>query len=349
MFPPVHDAVLTNNPDFANLYNKLTKAILNPDGSTKEDPSAKEREHVQEELKAYRLKAAKQHLITRTIATLSPPEQSSTANRRIARPSGRPQAQAQPQQAPKPSLPEPLLDLLLILPPLLNPAEPLPQDSLSLLLSSPPLSDLESLLPDLTNLISSALRSSALDLARIAHPSTNPSYLHRHVASLSQTLTTLTDLSAASTASLHSARILTLTALTALLHDYTTALGFLLRVLEAKHGVVARSLELRASSAVLQAQRTELDAEIGRWALRRDIYTPEAISALRNYASHLRDAKVRAEERLRGLAAELGEYGVGVDGGEGKEKTMKEMARVYRDMMRQVADAEGDLDRLERA
>lgn len=112
---------------------------------------------------------------------------------------------------------------------------------------------------------------------------------------------------------------------------------------------MARSLELRASSAVLQAQRSELNAETARWALRREIYTPEAISALRNYASHLRDAKVRAEERLRGLAAELGEYGVGVDGGEGKEKTMKEMARVYREMMRQVADAEGDLDRLERA
>lgn len=47
-FPPVDDAVLQNNPDFSNLYNKLTNVILNPDGSTKEDPAAKERAIVRE-------------------------------------------------------------------------------------------------------------------------------------------------------------------------------------------------------------------------------------------------------------------------------------------------------------
>lgn len=47
-FPPVDDAVLQNNPDFSNLYNKLTNVILNPDGSTKEDPAAKERAAVRE-------------------------------------------------------------------------------------------------------------------------------------------------------------------------------------------------------------------------------------------------------------------------------------------------------------
>lgn len=48
MFPPVEDSVLQNNPDFANLYNKLTNLVLNPDGSTKEDPRAKERAAVRE-------------------------------------------------------------------------------------------------------------------------------------------------------------------------------------------------------------------------------------------------------------------------------------------------------------
>lgn len=48
MFPPVGDSVLQNNPDFANLYNKLTDLVLNPDGSTKEDPRAKERAAVRE-------------------------------------------------------------------------------------------------------------------------------------------------------------------------------------------------------------------------------------------------------------------------------------------------------------
>ena len=48
MFPPVEGSVLQQNPDFANLYNKLTKVILNPDGSTKEDPAAKQRAAVRE-------------------------------------------------------------------------------------------------------------------------------------------------------------------------------------------------------------------------------------------------------------------------------------------------------------
>lgn len=48
MFPPVEDSVLQNNPDFANLYSKLTNLVLNPDGSTKEDPRAKERAAVRE-------------------------------------------------------------------------------------------------------------------------------------------------------------------------------------------------------------------------------------------------------------------------------------------------------------
>lgn len=48
MFPPIDDAVLENNPDFANLYKTLTTVILNPNGSTKEDAGAKEREAVRE-------------------------------------------------------------------------------------------------------------------------------------------------------------------------------------------------------------------------------------------------------------------------------------------------------------
>lgn len=48
MFPPVEDSVLQNNPDFANLYKKLTNVVLNPDGSTQNDPRAKERASVRE-------------------------------------------------------------------------------------------------------------------------------------------------------------------------------------------------------------------------------------------------------------------------------------------------------------
>ena len=57
---------------------------------------------------------------------------------------------------------------------------------------------------------------------------------------------------------------------------------------------------------------------------------------------------IRTEEKLRGLRLELSDYGVGIEGGEGKERTMREMARVWRDMGRQMKDTKGDLDRLQR-
>jgi hypothetical protein len=48
MLPPIDEAVLQNNPEFAGLYSKLTTSVFNPDGSTKNPPAAKERRMVSE-------------------------------------------------------------------------------------------------------------------------------------------------------------------------------------------------------------------------------------------------------------------------------------------------------------
>ena len=140
----------------------------------------------------------------------------------------------------------------------------------------------------------------------------------------------------------------TLTALTALLDTYARCLARLLRALEAKHGVVARSLDLRAADVSLRAQHGLAAVETALHTTRGEVYTPEAAVALKNYASHLRDAKARTGERIRGLTAELADYGVGVKGGEAKERTMREMARVYRERGRQMEDARGDIHRLQK-
>jgi len=141
-----------------------------------------------------------------------------------------------------------------------------------------------------------------------------------------------------------------------LLQEQTTVLSQLLRSLEAKHGPIARSLEFRATEASLTAQRQEAEAETALWLARRDTYTPEAARALANYASHLRDAKARLSEAIHSLKGELEAYGVDPDQGStgdgakgGKEKVMREMARVYRDMNRQLEEVRRDLDRLGRA
>lgn len=387
MLPPVEDAVLQSNPQFAALYSTLTTTILNWDGSTKNHPAAKERAAVREvcvlvlrlspqpfeaasreasgfladrlctsqELNDYRLKAAKQQLLAHAISTANP---RSLQVKHVSAPSLARRAKPQPKaQTPSPAaeLPAPLLDLLLLLPPLLATPATLPRDSIALLLSSPPFSDFPTHLPQLATLVSNALHSSAVHLARIANPSTNPSYVHRSIPALPGHATSLATTIADRKAELTRARLAAAASLASLLQEQTAVLSQLLRALEAKHGPIARSLEFRAGEAALTAQRQQAEAETALWAARRDVYTPEAARALANYAGHLRDARARLAEAMHTLRAELAAYGVvdhvgGEDGGNGdKERVMREMARVYREMARQVEDVREDLERLGKA
>jgi hypothetical protein len=198
--------------------------------------------------------------------------------------------------------------LILILPSFLDTVDTLPHDSIALLLSSPPLSDFEALLPDLADLISSNLHASALGLARLAHPATNPTYLHRYVASLPKDFANLNASLAAAEETLKTARIRTITSLTNLLQLFSECLTCLVRTLEAKHGVIARSLELRASDISLDAQRAEKQAEQTMLKLRKEVYTPESISALQHYVTHLKDANTRVAEKVRNLQVDLEAY-----------------------------------------
>ncbi|KAK3906155.1 hypothetical protein C8A05DRAFT_12108 [Staphylotrichum tortipilum] len=359
MIPPVDDGVLQANPDFAVLYAKLTTSVLNPDGSTKNQPSTKERRAVAEELNEYRLKTAKQHLLTDAISNLSPQAQQP---KHAPAPSltRRPRPPPQPQAASSSTeLPAPLRDLFLLLPPLLTAPSELPPESTALLLSNPPLCDLPSHVPQLATLVSASLHASAVHLARIANPSTNPSYVHRSIPALSTHAASLASTIAERKVELTQARLAAATELTTLLQAQAAVLSQLLRALEAKHGPIARSLEFRATEAALTAQRQEAEAETALWLARREVCPPEAARALANYANHLRDAKGRLNEAMQTLRGELEAYGVvGAGGGDtdadgarvsSKEKVMREMARVYRDMSKQVEEVRGDLERLGRA
>ncbi|EJT79440.1 hypothetical protein GGTG_04524 [Gaeumannomyces tritici R3-111a-1] len=284
MLPPIDDAVLQSNPEFATLYNTLTTAVLNDDGSTMNDPSSKERDATREE-------DGNKHIIR------SPLIQPIQHEHRPAPPA----PHRPPPPPPTPRLP----------PDRPGPPTPLDAATLDLLLTSPPLSDLPALLPHLWPLLSASLQTSALSLARHAHPSTNPSYLHRHLPTLGPSI-------ASSTAALSASK-----------RDLTRA-----------------RLDAAAAVADLQA----------------DVYSPDASAALAAYAAHLRDSRVRLAEGCRSRLAELAEYGVvvpeeGDDGGGGgdeqnvsaKERTMREMARVFGEMEREMEDIQRDLERLGRA
>ncbi|PHH91624.1 hypothetical protein CDD83_10968 [Cordyceps sp. RAO-2017] len=342
MLPPVDDEVLRDNPDFAKLYTTLTTAILNPDGSTRHDPAAEDRAAMREELDKRRLLAAQQHLLERAIATasLSDPKP----------PLRTPPGEARPGRRELPGaaeLPEALLDLLLVLPPLLDTTCALPLESVEMLLSSPPLSEFESLLPDLAALASANLHSSALSLVRLMHPTTNASYLHRHIPSLPKDYSDLLASVSATRQTVLTARLRTLASLTQLLQSYTQSLSHLVRCLEAKHGVVARSVELRAEDVSLRAQRTDTDAANVVHTITKELYSPQAMAALRCYADHLRDAKQRTAEQVSSLQAQLDEYGMDAAGEGTGDPAMREMAKAYRDVSRQIDEVTQDLKRLE--
>ncbi|CAN8103879.1 unnamed protein product [Discula destructiva] len=342
MLPPVEDSVLQNNPDFAALYGTLTTAILNPDGTTKDDHSraAKEREGVRKELDAHRLTAAKQHLLAQAIAAAVPPEPSTSASAKRAK-----------QDISPAALPDELVDLMLLLPPLLTSAEELPPETLSLLLSSPPFSSLDVLVPDLASLVSSNLQASAVQLARAANPTANASFLHRHIPTLPVQISTLSSTASQRATALVDARLATANSLVELLKQHCQALSLIIRALEAKHGGVARSLELRGADVALEAQRGAIDAESALWMARRDLYSPEVREALQNYADHVKDGQRRLKEAVRMAKMELGEYGVepeddGTSGDVIKERRLREVARAYRDVRRQIDEAQRDLERL---
>ncbi|CAK7262602.1 hypothetical protein SEPCBS57363_000150 [Sporothrix epigloea] len=375
MIPPVEEAVLRNNPDFAKLYATLTTVVLNPDGSTKTDAGAKERAGIRENARSARLRAAKNHLLEQAVtatAALPPVEAASAAaDSRLAGAAARRAARSTLRPAlvppPKPSndLPPDLMDLLQLLPPLMQlantPSAPsLSAEDMELLLTSPPFTSLPEHLPRLAGLVSENLQAAARGLARVANPATNSSYLHRAIPGLPAQVAALQQAILDTRLKLAAARHATATALLDLLDQHAAALSSFIRTLEAKHGPVARSLELRAAEVALDAQSAELDANATLAAAQRVVYPPEASAALRNYASHLRDSKRRLDETLRERKSLLRDYGIDVDAlkvddedmetgqpRNDKARTMREMARVYREMGQQVEGVKGDLVRLQ--
>ncbi|KAI1112965.1 hypothetical protein F5Y14DRAFT_237714 [Nemania sp. NC0429] len=388
MLLPIDDSVLQSNPRFEKLYNTITTSILNPDGSTKIDPCAKQRDAVRQELKAYRLKAARVQLLRAALSTAIPQQQQQQQQHhhhqlpRLGQHEKGDGDEAEQQQQkrghvqhrrtksrpqpPTPSLPPDLTELLILLPPFLNNASTLLPSSVTLLLASPPFTSLPALFPQIVDIVSARLTAQAKALARVLSPTTNPSYVHRVIPSLPSIASTLAADLAALRLKLSRARLATTTALTRHLHRHTEALAVLLRALEAKHGPVSASSELRALDARQEAQAWALASEALLWETRRQAYPPEARAALANYRQHLRDAGRRLEDGARVREAELADYGVDVGSrrrdsrlpgrerrgtttastDKSKERTMREMARLWREMETRLNEIRGDLNRL---
>lgn len=238
-------------------------------------------------------------------------------------------------------------------------------------MTTAPLSHLPTHFPILLSHLSSHLTTTATTLARILHPSTNSSYIHRTIATLPATTTTLLANLTSTQTALTTSRLHATATLKAALDKNTRAVAQLLRLLETKHGPAARSTALRAEMAALDAQTWSLAAQALRWDATASWYPAEARGALAGYQRHLGGARMRMADAVRVREAELAEFGVvvvmhGEEGDEGdggqdegrsagnhnnnnmsqKEKTLREMARVYNEMEGKMVEVKADLERL---
>ncbi|KAK8107047.1 uncharacterized protein PG998_009060 [Apiospora kogelbergensis] len=393
MLPPVDESVLTDNPGFDKLYKSLSEDILNPDGSTKNDAAAKERDAVRQELKQYRLRATRQHLLKQAISNATPQTVSGAAPSQpaptAAGRTGIPQhqrarshltrqnssstaaaaAEADAEGPLSPTgkqqqLPPELVDLLLLLPDFLEkaPRQLLPQSDLRLLLSTRPFSRFPTHLPKLTPLLSKHLTTQAAALTRVLHPTTNASFLHRHTAHLPTATSALVTQLTTTRHELTQARLRTTTTLLNHLDQHARALAILVRALEAKHGPAAHSTALRSQRACLEAALWAASLRLLLAETKGRVYPAGSGGALANYRRHLRDQQMRLEDASRVRERELEDYGVvsRSSGNESdddddenemsvKERRMREMARIWREMEGRLAEIQADLDRLGRS
>jgi len=76
------------------------------------------------------------------------------------------------------------------------------------------------------------------------------------------------------------------------------------------------------------------------------LYSEEVKAALGEYVRHLRDGCLRLKERREGAERVLWGYGVGRGEEGGKERVMREVARVYGELMKEVGEVGRDVERL---
>jgi hypothetical protein len=242
--------------------------------------------------------------------------------------------------------PPELLELIILLALKLSTPQ-LPPTSLALLTTCTPYDTLGEHIPRISALLSAHLHSQALAVTRLLHPTTNPSYLHRTIPKIPAALDALGSAISTQRASLESARLALVPLAARVLEGYRAATELVIRILEQnKHGQLARSVRSKSELLCAEAKQEELNARIVLLTAWNTIYTPEVSSALRNYKEHLRDGRARLRQRQKDAERELERYGIGR---EGKEKVMREIARVYGEMGRQIKEVRRDVERLKGA
>jgi hypothetical protein len=186
-----------------------------------------------------------------------------------------------------------------------------------------------------------------LALARIQNPTTNASFLHRGIPKLVENIKTTKKEVSSKKSELEKRRTALVGKTVTLLSIYHLAITLVIRTLEqTKHGSMSRYAKAKAE--YLSANARQVDVEIREKGFRGEkmVYTSEVVAALRTYMQNLKDGQERLGEKERGARRELWGYGIGRDDGGDKEKVMKEIARVYGELLRECREVGRDVERL---
>jgi hypothetical protein len=135
----------------------------------------------------------------------------------------------------------------------------------------------------------------------------------------------------------------------AVLREYQTATTLSIQILEtSKHGSLSLERHYQTKITYLShlLERVRLEADEKRVKGERMVYSEEVRRALGEYVRHLGDGRLRLKERREGAERVLWGYGVGREDGEGKERVMREVARVYGGLVREVGEVGRDVEKL---
>ncbi|KAG4417927.1 hypothetical protein IFR04_008981, partial [Cadophora malorum] len=301
MLPPIDDAILQSNPRFAALHTTLAKQILNPNGSTKVHPAQKERDAVSEALKASRFRSAKSQLLKSALRNLDLSSPSSTSTSTITTTKSGRQSQIQqpkPQSQIQATLPPDLLELIILLSSHLSSPTSLTPSQSKTLHSTPLWSTLPTHLPRIASLLSTHLQTQTLSLCRLLSPSTNPSFLHRHIPKLHPSIVELQLSIKDRRTQLAKRRADLVTHTTTLLTLHHLATALLIRTLEqSTHGSFSRHIKARSEFLSLKASQLLSETQTKKQKGEKMLYTDEVRNALENYVRELRMGRERGRER----------------------------------------------------
>jgi hypothetical protein len=186
----------------------------------------------------------------------------------------------------------------------------------------------------------------ALALVRIHSPQTNASYLHRSIPKLSSSVNAQLDAILSQKLALETRRLALTSRTTTLLSLHHLAHTLTILLLEqTKHGLLSRHIKAKTDFLALSAQQLEYAATEKRVKGERAVYNEQVKNALREYWRTLKDGMERLRERKDTAERILWGYGVGREDRD-KEKVMREIARVYKELQKEIAEVTRDVERL---